>query len=69
MSKKHTGSAILATKESIDFWKLLMPSLRVKAKILCINDLVPKGCAKKISRTLDMTAAGLAMRMAFFKIV
>lgn len=38
-----TSSSILLMRESMDFWKLLIPSLRVKAKIRCIKDLAPKG--------------------------
>ncbi len=34
-------------------------------KIRCISDLAPNGCARKMSRTFDMTAAGLATRMTF----
>ena len=63
---QRIGSPIFAANESIDFWKLLIPSLRVIEKIRCISDLAPKGCAKKISRRPDMTAAGLAIRITFF---
>ena len=43
-----------------------MPSLRARPKIRCARDRVPKGCARKRSRTPLITAAGLANRMTCF---
>jgi hypothetical protein len=43
-----------------------MLSFSVNEKMRCKSDREPKGWAMKRSRTPDMTAAGLAMRITFF---
>jgi len=53
----------------MDRWKLRMPSLSVSEKMRCISDRAPNGCARKMSRMPDMTAAGLATRITFLMTV